>query len=231
MILSWSVLRRAIRTLHRRQNVPASWENIELSHIHTYTSIYTCWLLAHVSGLFTIKCISVAMTSSLVSAKPWRHVQACASGLCVLSELSTDCWKQSGAASHDSSKFAILLRAYFCAKAHWVVLLSTRRSAKFEQLSATHCNSDSHFLYSLTVQFARHGICMEPLESRQLERSLGYPRMLEESSRSRLGIIVQEEVSCDRQAQDHDGRDKCSEPTCTTSFGCLQKMQNAKNFR
>lgn len=46
----------------------------------------------------------------------------------------------------NSSKFAILLRAYFCAKAHWVVLLSTRRSAKFEQLSATHCNSDSYFL-------------------------------------------------------------------------------------
>lgn len=112
-----------------------------------YTYIYMCWLLAHVSGLFTIKCISVAMTSSLVSAKPWHHVQACASSLCVLSELSTDCWKQSGAA-RNSSKFAILLRAYFCAKAHWVVLLSTRRSAKFEQLSATHCNSDSYFLYT-----------------------------------------------------------------------------------
>ena len=43
MILRWSVLRRAIRTLHRRQNVPASWENIELSHIHTYTHA-GCWL-------------------------------------------------------------------------------------------------------------------------------------------------------------------------------------------
>ena len=44
MILRWSVLRRGIRTLHRRQNVPASWENIELSHIHTYTCA-GCWLM------------------------------------------------------------------------------------------------------------------------------------------------------------------------------------------
>lgn len=89
-------------------------------------------------------------------------------------------------------------------------------------------NSVQLIVTRIPISFTRHGISMEPLESRQLERSLGYPRMLEESSRSRLGIIVQEEVSCDRQAQDHDGRDKCSEPTCTTSFGCLQKMQNVQ---
>ena len=51
MILRWSVLRRAIRTLHRRQNVPASWENIELSHIHIHI-IYvlaagSCFWIVH----------------------------------------------------------------------------------------------------------------------------------------------------------------------------------------
>lgn len=185
MILRWSVLRRAIRTLHRRQNVSASWENIELSHIHIYIYIYRCagcWLMF-------LDC-----SQSNASQWLWRPVWFLQSpGTTSRRVLPVYAFCLNWVQIAESKVFrphAIHRNSLFCSGRIFVQKLTGWCCFQHEDLQNLRHSVQLIVtripisFIPLTVQFALHGMSMEPLESRQLERSLGYPRMLEESSRS-----------------------------------------------